>query len=157
MKEKGDPTVLRLAAGAAEENAEKNVSTATNSSDEVVSTALLRKLWVRRMLNELGDQCSCGGGLDSGVSDHSDGAHVMHDSFVIGNLTLIAQQLLLGLEEVLRTMALIDELPVAQCHADADPRAKIQGVLNLLCVRLARAELAAQHALPSGADNRQPR
>jgi len=81
----------------------------------------------------------------------------MHDSFVIGKLTLIAQQLLLGLEEVLRAMALIDELPAAQCHAEAEARAKIQGVLNLLCVRLARAELAAQHVLPSGADNSRPR
>ena len=157
MKEKDDLTILRLGAGAAEKNAEKNPSTATNSSDEVVSTSLLRKLWVRRMLNELGEQCSCGGELDSGVSDQSNGAHVMHDSFVIGKLTLIAQQLLIGLEEVLRAMALIDELPAAQCHAEADARAKIQGVLNLLCVRLARAELAAQHVLPSGADNCRPR
>jgi len=74
-----------------------------------------------------------------------------------GKLTLIAQQLLIGLEEVLRAMALIDELPAAQCHAEADARAKIQGVLNLLCVRLARAELAAQHVLPSGTDNCRPR
>jgi len=65
MKGKDDLTVLRLSAGAVEANAEKTVSTATNSSNEVVSTALLRKLWVRRMLNELGEQCSCGDRLDS--------------------------------------------------------------------------------------------
>jgi len=44
-EEKDDLTILRLGAGAAEKNAEKNPSTATNSSDEVVSTSLLRKLW----------------------------------------------------------------------------------------------------------------
>jgi hypothetical protein len=94
MKEKDDLTVLRLAAGAAQENADKNVLTATNSSDEVVSTALLRKLWVRRMLNELGEQCSCGDRLDSGMSDQSDGngAHVIHNSFIVGKLTLVGKR-----------------------------------------------------------------
>jgi hypothetical protein len=82
---------------------------------------------------------------------------MMHNSFVVGKLTLIAQQLLLGLDEVLRAIALIDELPAARCDEEADARAKIQGILNLLCVRLARAELAAQHVLPSGGDNYRPR
>jgi hypothetical protein len=59
MKEKDDQTALRFAAGAIDANAEKNISTASKSSDEVVTTALLRKIWVRRMLNELGEQCSC--------------------------------------------------------------------------------------------------
>jgi hypothetical protein len=153
MKEKDDLTVLRLAAGAAEKSAEKNVSTATNSSDEVVSTALLRKLWVRRVLNELGEQCSCGGGLDSRVSDQSDGAHVMHNSFVVGKLTLVAQQLLFGLDEILKAITLLGELPAAQSEAEAEVRSKIEGVLNVLLVRLARAELAAQHVLPEATDN----
>lgn len=81
----------------------------------------------------------------------------MHNSFVIGKLTLIAQQLVLGLNDVLRVIALMDELPAAQCAAEADDRAKIQGILNFLCVRLARADLAAQHVLPKGADNCRPR
>jgi hypothetical protein len=81
----------------------------------------------------------------------------MRNSFVIGKLTLVEQQLLLGLDEVLRAIALMDELPATRCEAEADARAKIEGILNLLHVRLARAELAAQHVLPGVADNFQPR
>jgi len=159
MKETDDLTAPRLAAGAINANAEKSISTASNSSDEVVTTALLRKIWVRRMLNELGEQCSCGHALDSGGRSQSDDRdqRAMHNSFVVGKLTLIAQQVLLGLDEVLRAIALIDELPAARCDAEADARWKIQGILNLLCVRLARAELAAQHVLPSGGEHWQPR
>jgi hypothetical protein len=72
MKEGDDLSVLRLAAGAIDAIAEQNSLTAPNSSDEVVTTALLRRLWVRRMMNELGDQCSCGGRLDSDGPDQSD-------------------------------------------------------------------------------------
>jgi hypothetical protein len=77
----------------------------------------------------------------------------MHNSFVVGKLTLVAQQLLLGLDEILRAIALMNDLPAARCEAEADARAKIEGILNLLHVRLARAELAAQHVLPGRADN----
>jgi hypothetical protein len=94
MEEKDDLTSLRPAAGAIDANADKNISTASKSSDGVVTTALLRKIWVRRMLNELGEQCSCGDRLDSGMSDQSDGngAHVIHNSFIVGKLTLVGKR-----------------------------------------------------------------
>ena len=75
MKEKDDLTVPRLAAEAIDASAGQNSVTAPNSKNEVVTTSLLRKLWVRRMLIELGEQCSCGCSLDSdgpGQSDDKD-------------------------------------------------------------------------------------
>jgi hypothetical protein len=72
MKEKDDLTVLRLAAEAIDASAEQNRLTAPSSRNEVVTTALLRKLWARRMLIEIGEQDSCGCRLDSDGPPQSD-------------------------------------------------------------------------------------
>ncbi len=72
MKEKDDLMVLRAAAGAIDASAERNNLSDPSSSNEVVTTALLRKLWVRRMLTELGEQRSCERGPYSGGPGQSD-------------------------------------------------------------------------------------
>jgi len=72
MNEKDDLTILRLAAEAIDASAGQNRLTAPNSKNEVVTTALLRKLWVRRMLIEASERDSCGCRLDSDGSPQSD-------------------------------------------------------------------------------------
>lgn len=77
----------------------------------------------------------------------------MDNPLVVRKLSLVAQQLLFGLDEILRAIVLLEELPAARSEAEANVRSKIEVILNLLHVRLARAELAAQHVLPGAADN----
>jgi hypothetical protein len=78
---------------------------------------------------------------------------MMDDPLIVRNLTLVARQLLIGLDDILRTIALLEGLPAARCEVEAHARFKIEGILNLLHVRLARAERAAQHVLPGVADS----
>jgi hypothetical protein len=77
----------------------------------------------------------------------------MDNPLVVRKLSLVAQQLLFGLDEILKAIVLLEELPAAKSEAEANVRSKIEGILNLLHVRLARAELAAQYVLPGAADN----
>ena len=86
-------------------------------------------------------------------SIRTQGFHVMHNSPMVGKLTLVAQQLVFGLDEILKAIVLLEELPAARSAAEADVRSKIEGILNLLHVRLDRAELAAQHVLMGASDN----
>ena len=77
----------------------------------------------------------------------------MDNPLMVRKLSLVAQQLLFGLDEILNAIVLLEELPAARSEAEANVRSKIEGILNLLHVRLARAELAAPHVLPGAADN----
>jgi len=137
MNERDDLALLSLSSAEIDASSEQINLAVPTSRDEVVTTALLRRIRVRRTMNERGDQCSCGSRLDSSGPIQSDeqSSHLMHNSFVIEKLTLITQQLMLGLDEILRAIALMDELPTAQCPAEANDRAKIQRILNLLCLR----------------------
>jgi len=81
----------------------------------------------------------------------------MDNSHVVRQLTLVAQQMLLGFDEILEAIALLEGLPAARCNAEGNAPLKVEGILYLLHVRLARAERAAQHILPSAAHSCRPR
>ena len=72
----------------------------------------------------------------------------MDNSLVAISLTRISQQMVRGSDEILRVIALLENLPAAQSEAEFAVRLKVEAMLNRLHVRLARAELAAQLALP---------
>jgi hypothetical protein len=73
----------------------------------------------------------------------------MDSHLVAISLTRIAHQMVQGLDELLHAISLLEDLPPARSEAEWATRVKVEGMLNRLHVRLARAELAAQHALPS--------
>jgi len=60
-------------------------------------------------------------------------------------------------DEILEAIALLEGLPAARCNAEGNAPLKVEGILYLLHVRLARAERAAQHILPSAAHSCRPR
>jgi hypothetical protein len=72
----------------------------------------------------------------------------MDSHLVAMSLTRIAHQLVQGLDELLHAISLLEDLPPARSEAEWGVRVRVEGMLNRLHVRLARAELAAQHALP---------
>jgi hypothetical protein len=51
-------------------------------------------------------------------------------------------------DELLHAISLLEDLPPARSEAEWAARVKVEGMLNRLHVRLARAELAVQYALP---------
>jgi hypothetical protein len=73
----------------------------------------------------------------------------MDSHLVAISLTRIAHQMARGLDELLHAISLLEDLPPARSEAEWAARVKVEGMLNRLHVRLARAELATQHALPS--------
>jgi hypothetical protein len=73
----------------------------------------------------------------------------MDGRVVVKSLTQVARQMLQGLDEILQAISVLEDLPAARSEAESDARMKVEGILNRLHVRLARAELAAQHALPA--------
>jgi hypothetical protein len=73
----------------------------------------------------------------------------MDGRVVVKSLTQVAHQMLRGLDEILQAISALEDLPAARSEAESDARMKVEGILNRLHVRLARAELAAQHAWPA--------
>lgn len=76
----------------------------------------------------------------------------MDKPVAVQSLTQVVHQMLQGLDEILQAISVLEELPAARSEAESDARMKVEGILNRLHVRLARAELAAQHALPVTAE-----
>lgn len=73
----------------------------------------------------------------------------MDGRVVVKSLTQVAHQMLQGLDEILQAISVLEDLPAARSEAESDARMKVEGILNRLHVRSARAELAARHALPA--------
>jgi hypothetical protein len=81
----------------------------------------------------------------------------MDGHLVAISLNRIAHQLVQGLEELLRAISALEDLPPARSDVEWAARVEVEGMLNRLHVRLARAELAAQHALPPEGQRTWPR
>jgi hypothetical protein len=76
----------------------------------------------------------------------------MDKPVAVQSLTQVVHQMLQGLDEILQAISVLEELPAARSEAESGARIKIEGILNRLHVRLARVELAVQHALPVTAE-----
>jgi hypothetical protein len=72
----------------------------------------------------------------------------MDEKITVKALTLVCNQMRQALDEILIAITTLEDLPAARCDREGEARQKLEEILNRLHVRVARTELAAQHAFP---------